>query len=180
MKTIIQHYSDFIITLSAGFVVLAQYYLENIEGLDPCNLCIVQTFCARGIFVVYLIKIIFPYIKWLFDIIALPFLITGLVASGRQIYLQNVPADELAGGYCDMPLYLIFDMHRAPEGSTFIEAVKSYFVIVQKIFQGSEKCAEQSWFFLGLNIAEWSMIFFASMIVLLLLRYSLLIFKGQK
>ena len=44
----------------------------------------------------------------------------------------------------------------------------------------SAKCAEESWFFLGLNIAEWSMIFFASMIVLLLLRYSLLIFKGQK
>ena len=89
-------------------------------------------------------------------------------SSRRQIYLQNLPADQLSGGYCDIPFYLIFEMY-------------SFFEGVGKVFQGSAKCAEESWFFLGLNIAEWSMIFFASMIVLLLLRYSLLIFKkGQK
>ena len=167
MKTIIQYYSDFIITVSAGFVVLAQYYLENIEGLVPCNLCIVQTMCARGIFLIYFLKILAPNLKWLFDVVGIPVFFTGIAASGRQIYLQNLPADQLSGGYCDIPFYLIFEMY-------------SFFEGVGKVFQGSAKCAEESWFFLGLNIAEWSMIFFASMIVLLLLRYSLLIFKGQK
>ncbi len=94
MKTIIQYYSDFIITVSAGFVVLAQYYLENIEGLVPCNLCIVQTICARGIFLIYLLKILAPNLKWLFDVIGIPIFFTGIAASGRQIYLQNLPADQ--------------------------------------------------------------------------------------
>ena len=127
MKTIIQYYSDFIITASAGFVVLAQYYLENIEGLVPCNLCIVQTICARGIFLIYLLKILAPNLKWLFDVVGVPVFFTGIAASGRQIYLQNLPADQLSGGYCDIPFYLIFEMY------SFLKEWEKSFKVVQNV-----------------------------------------------
>ena len=91
----------------------------------------------------------------------------GVSASGRQIYLQNIPKDELAAGYCDTPFYLLFDMY-------------PFFDAMSKVFQGSSKCAEDSWSLLGLNIAEWSMVFFASMISLMLVRYLLIILKGHR
>jgi disulfide bond formation protein DsbB len=64
-----------------------------------------------------------------------------------------------------MPFDVIFNIYPFFEG-------------IQKIFIGSSKCAEEVWTFLSLNIAEWSTVYFASMILLILLRY-LLIFTNM-
>jgi protein dithiol:quinone oxidoreductase len=36
--------------------------------------------------------------------------------------------------------------------------------VVRKVLEGSGECAEKGWVFLGLSIAGWSFVFFASMI----------------
>jgi len=54
-----------------------------------------------------------------------------------------------------------------------------FFEALGKVFQGSSKCAEESWSFIGLNIPEWATVFFASMILLILLRYVLTNLKGH-
>ena len=165
MKTFFQNYLDFFITFCSGFVVLSQYYLENIEGLTPCNLCLIQSYAARTVFVIFLIKALMPILKTYFDILGILALTIGLSAGSRQIYLQNLPEDQLPDGLCNMPFDVIFNIYPFFEG-------------IQKIFIGSSKCAEEVWTFLTLNIAEWSTIFFASMILLILLRY-LLIFTNM-
>ena len=165
MKAFSQNYLDFFITFCSGFVVLSQYYLENIEGLTPCNLCLIQSYTARTVFVIFLIKALTPILKTYFDILGILALTIGLSAGSRQIYLQNLPKDQLPGGLCDMPFDVIFNIYPFFEG-------------IQKIFIGSSKCAEEVWTFLSLNIAEWSTIYFASMILLILLRY-LLIFTNM-
>ncbi len=165
MKAFFQNYLDFFITFCSGFVVLSQYYLENIEGLTPCNLCLIQSYAARTVFVIFLIKALMPILKTYFDILGILALTIGLSAGSRQIYLQNLPEDQLPDGLCDMPFDVIFNIYPFFEG-------------IQKIFIGSSKCAEEVWTFLTLNIAEWSTIFFASMILLILLRY-LLIFTNM-
>mgnify|MGYP006237774967 FL=1 len=103
----------------------------------------------------------------IFDFLGLGVLIFGASASGRQIYLQNLPASQLTGGYCDIPFEFLFNMY-------------PFFDALGKVFQGSSKCAEESWVFLYLNIPEWALLFFTSMILLLLIRYFLVYFKGQK
>ena len=165
MKAFFQNYLDFFITFCSGFVVLSQYYLENIEGLTPCNLCLIQSYTARTVFVIFLIKALTPILKTYFDILGILALTIGLSAGSRQIYLQNLPKDKLPDGLCDMPFDVIFNIYPFFEG-------------IQKIFIGSSKCAEEVWTFLSLNIAEWSTIYFASMILLILLRY-LLIFTNM-
>ena len=165
MKAFFQNYLDFFITFCSGFVVLSQYYLENIEGLTPCNLCLIQSYTARTVFVIFLIKALTPILKTYFDILGILALTIGLSAGSRQISLQNLPKDQLPDGLCDMPFDVIFNIYPFFEG-------------IQKIFIGSSKCAEEVWTFLSLNIAEWSTIYFASMILLILLRY-LLIFTNM-
>lgn len=165
MKAFFQNYLDFFITFCSGFVVLSQYYLENIEGLTPCNLCLIQSYAARTVFVIFLIKSLMPILKTYFDFLGILALTIGLSAGSRQIYLQILPKDQLPDGLCDMPFDVIFNIYPFFEG-------------IQKIFIGSSKCAEEVWTFLSLNIAEWSTIYFASMILLILLRY-LLIFTNM-
>ncbi|RPG42464.1 MAG: disulfide bond formation protein B [Gammaproteobacteria bacterium TMED112] len=167
MKEIIKNYSDIFITLSAAIVMCGQYYLENIVGLEPCNLCILQKLSAQAIFFIFLLKTIVRKFNIIFDFLGLGVLIFGASASGRQIYLQNLPASQLTGGYCDIPFEFLFNMY-------------PFFDALGKVFQGSSKCAEESWVFLYLNIPEWALLFFTSMILLLLVRYFLVYFKGQK
>ena len=166
MKEIIKNYSDFIITFCAFIVVVGQYYLENIVGLEPCNLCILQKLSAQIVFIIFLLKLIIPKFKYLFDIFGASVLFFGLSASSRQIYLQNLPKDELAAGVCDIPFEFLFNMY-------------PFFEALGKVFQGSSKCAEESWSFIGLNIPEWATVFFASMILLILLRYVFTNLKGH-
>ena len=106
-----------------------------------------------------------PILKTFFDILGVLALAIGLSAGSRQIYLQNLPKDKLPDGLCDMPFDVVFNIYPFFEG-------------IQKIFIGSSKCAEEVWTFLSLNIAEWSTVYFASMILLILLRY-LLIFTNM-
>ena len=117
--------------------------------------------------ILFLLKIVVPKFKFIFDLFGFGVLVFGASASARQIYLQNLPADQLTGGYCDIPFEFLFNMY-------------PFFDALGKVFQGSSKCAEESWVFLYLNIPEWALLFFTSMILLLLLRYFLINFKGQK
>ena len=90
MKEIIKNYSDIFITSSAAIVVCGQYYLENIVGLEPCNLCILQKLSAQAVFLIFFIKMIVPKFKYIFDVLGIADLMFGVSASGRQIYLQNM------------------------------------------------------------------------------------------
>jgi len=167
MKVIFEGYFNFLVTVAATIVVISQWYLENVEGLVPCNLCLLQKFSAQAIALIFLIKMVVQKFNILLDFFGLGAMIFGLSASLRQIYLQNLPKDELPMGLCDMPFDAIFTLYPFFEG-------------MQKVFLGSSKCAEEEWWFLGLNIAEWSGIFFSSMLLLMLVRYVLIMFKGHK
>jgi disulfide bond formation protein DsbB len=167
MRGFFERHFNIFITFCSGIVVLSQWYLENIENLVPCNLCIIQKTCAQAIFFIYLIKMVSPYLRPLFDVSAFLSICLGIGASGRQIYLISLPRDQLPAGLCDLPFEAVFNIYPFFEG-------------IQKIFLGSSKCAQEDWWFLGINIAEWSFIFFASMMLISLLRYLFIILQGHK
>jgi disulfide bond formation protein DsbB len=125
------------------------YYLQYFQSQDPCPLCLVQ----RGFY--YLALAIFaaaalhaPGRAGRRAYCAAAFLAAagGLGVAGRQVWLQHLPADQVPA--CGPDLF--FMMENFPLSRT-----------LEKLFMGSGQCAEVTWKFLGLSIAEWSLACFA-------------------
>ena len=148
--------------LACAALLAYAYYLQYGEGQDPCPLCLVQ----RGF-----------YFLLFFVLVAaaahaprgrggrlayggLTFLAAGggAAVATRQVWLQHLPADKVPA--CGPDLF--FMVENLPVART-----------LQLLFRGSGQCAEVHWRFLGLSIAEWSLIwflFFAALAVLLALK----------
>jgi disulfide bond formation protein DsbB len=158
VKVLFEKYFNLSIVIASGFVVAGQFYLEIILGLEPCNLCVIQKYSAQFVFFISLLNLIIKKIEFLLYSLISVGSVLGLAASGRQIFLQGLSKENMPDGLCDMPFEVVFQIY-------------PFFDAIGKIFTGSSKCAEEVWSLLGLNIAEWSFIFFSSMLLGLLLRY---------
>ena len=123
-------------------------YLEHNVGLEPCPLCVFQRIAFICIAIIALIAVIHGPGKvaiWLYSgLIMVTALIGGSIA-GRQVWLQHLPADKVPA--CGPGLDYMLDSF--PLG----EALKM-------ILSGSGECAEVGWTFMGLSIAEWSLLWF--------------------
>ena len=69
----------------------------------------------------------------------------GAAASGRHVWLQNLPTDRIPE--CFPGLGFIFQSH------PFIDALKL-------VLSGTGECAETLWTFLGISIPGWTLIAF--------------------
>jgi disulfide bond formation protein DsbB len=138
----------------AGAVVCAgllgfAYYLQYVQGLEPCPLCLVQ----RGFF--YLVMAVFVAAAAhgpgrrgaiVYSSVVVLFALGGAATAGRQLWLQSLPADKVPA--CGPDLFFMLD--NFPLSRT-----------LEKLFYGSGECAAIDWTFLGLSIAGWSFVWFA-------------------
>jgi len=124
------------------------YYLQYVEYLDPCPLCMTQRFFYYlcGIFAILgifgLRKRFWQRLIGLFITLSA---IGGLITAGRQIWLQHLPKDQV------------------PECGTGLQywlANKPFLDTLQLLFKGDGNCAEVQWEFLGFSIADWSFFWF--------------------
>jgi protein dithiol:quinone oxidoreductase len=136
------------------------YYLEYFQDLVPCPMCIFQRLCYMAVAVTALI-----------GTIAAPartgaFIITGIVGvfstigagiAGRQTWLQHLPPDQVPE--CAPDLAFMLEMY------PFLETVKRAII-------GTGDCAAVAWTFLGLSIAEWSLMCFVGLVTSALWRLS--------
>lgn len=125
------------------------YYLQYFDGQDPCPLCLLQRgfYYSTGItFVIGAIhgpaRIGQRIYAWIAFLLALG---GGGVAT-RQVYLQHLPPELVPA--CGPDLFYMID--NFPLART-----------LQMLLRGSGQCAEVHWRFLGLSIAEWSLLWFA-------------------
>ena len=130
------------------------YYLQYVEYLDPCPLCITQRLFYYGIGLVALIA--------LFRLASVGFqricsLLMGLCAAGgmitagRQVWLQHLPPEAVPE--CGPGLQYWLDN-------------KPWLKTLELLFKGDGNCAEVHWRFLGLSIGEWSLGWFTGFVVL--------------
>ena len=127
------------------------YYLQYFDNQDPCPLCLVQRGVYYGILLVCgLAALHFPGRtgKLLYCGAATVLALGGAGVAARQIWLQHLPADQVPA--CGPDLF--FMMENFPLGR-----------LLEKLFMGSGQCAEVTWRFLGLSIAEWSLAWFAAL-----------------
>jgi disulfide bond formation protein DsbB len=124
------------------------FYLQKFDGFIPCPLCILQRVTLGTLCVIFLLGWIFSQRKWLMlviDLLANLVSIIGILLSGRQVWLQHLPASDNA----DCGVSLQYLIHALP-----------FDQIIAKIIQGTAECSQKSWEFLNLSLAEWSLICF--------------------
>ena len=134
------------ILIITSFVLIYSYYLDYVQNLEPCLLCITQRFCIIGLLAgsILICCIHRRNIKWV-CIFQMILALAGLVFSNRQLWLQSLHSDQL-------PSCL-------PGFNTLIQ----YFpwqTALRGMLWGSASCGEVSWRWLGLSLAGWSSLFF--------------------
>ena len=138
----------------AGAVVCAgllgyAYFLQYVQGLEPCPLCLVQ----RGFFYLVMAAFLAAAVHGparrgaiVSSSLVVLFALGGAASAGRQLWLQSLPADKVPA--CGPDLF--FMIENFPLSRT-----------LEKLFYGTGECAVIDWTFLGLSIAGWSFAWFA-------------------
>lgn len=133
-------------------------YLQHVDGLEPCPLCIFQ---RVGVIVGAVILLIASLhgpkgmgVRIYGALTALAALGGGAVAA-RHIWLQNLPADQVPA--CGPGLDYMLDVFPLQN-------------VLQQVLAGSGECAEMDWSFLGLSLPAWSMVVFAGLLVVALIQ----------
>ena len=124
------------------------FYLQYHDGQNPCPLCLVQRGFYFGLLFVFLAAAIHGPKKAgsiVYGLLGLLLSAGGGATAGRQVWLQHLPADKVPK--CGPDLY--FMLNNFPMSKT-----------ITNLLRGSGECAEVTWRFLGLSIAEWSLVWF--------------------
>ena len=133
-------------------LVAAAIGLQIQLDLDPCPLCIAQRivfFALGGWFLLATLHGPNGWGRWVYGIGGAVIGLIGVGISGRHVWLQGLPADQVPS--CGPGLEFILDAFPLMDA-------------LQLILKGSGECAELSWSFLGLSMPAWALVWFVLMI----------------
>jgi disulfide bond formation protein DsbB len=128
------------------------YFLQYVQGLEPCPLCMVQRGFFYAVMALFVLGAIHGPRRWgtrVYAGLAVIFAAGGAATAARQVWLQHLPADKVPA--CGPDLF--FMLENLPLART-----------IQKVFAGSGECAAVDWSFLGLSIAGWSLVWFVALL----------------
>jgi len=130
--------------LALGYAYFMQYYM----GLEPCNLCIFQRLAIVKLGIVFLLAALHNpggWGRWVYSGLLGLIALGGAALAGRQLWLQNLPADQVPA---------------CGPGLDYMLEVFSITETIGMVLQGSGDCAEVQWVFLGLSIPGWTLVLF--------------------
>ncbi|MDR2992107.1 MAG: disulfide bond formation protein B [Burkholderiaceae bacterium] len=140
--------------ISLGALAFGVLYLQNIVGLNPCPMCIVQRYALIGVGVCCLLAASCRRrgrrAGW--GVLAIALAGFGAFTAARQSWLQWHPPAIASCGRDFYSTIESFPLQRA----------------IPMIFRGAGDCSAVDWTFLGGSIANWSFIWFALAIVSIL------------
>jgi disulfide bond formation protein DsbB len=129
-------------------MLFAILYLERTLYLDPCPLCMIDRVFLTGMGVLFLLAAMHNPARCgqnIYSVLNLVLASGGLAASGRHVWLQSLPAEKVPE--CGASL------------SYMLETLP-LLAILKNVLQGSGECAELQWTFLGLSIAQQTLLLF--------------------
>jgi disulfide bond formation protein DsbB len=123
-------------------------YLQHVDGLDPCPLCVFQRVAFIALGLVFLLGALHGPGKtgaMVYAVVGALFAATGAGIAARHVWLQNLPADQVPA--CGPGLSYMLEQYAVTR-------------MLEKVLSGSGECAEAGWRFLGLTIPGWSLLWF--------------------
>lgn len=124
-------------------------YLQHVVGLQPCPMCIMQR-----------------YAFLLAALLALAAAVHGPGPTGVRVYAALIGLAALTGGgIAAWQSWLQFNPPLIPECGPGLEFMLESFPLAESlpmIFRGAGDCSVIDWTFLGLSIANWSLLNFAA------------------
>lgn len=140
----------------SGFLFLASVigmsfalFLEHVQGLEPCPLCIFQRIGLIALGLISLIAFLHNpksnVLKRIYSFLGLVAISWSVGVAGRHVWLQHLPADEVPS--CGPGLDYWVDT--LPMKSVF-----------ENVLKGSGECAMVDWTFLGQSLPTWALLFF--------------------
>ncbi len=139
----------------AGLMGFA-FYLQYVEGLEPCPLCMAQRIAFVALGLVFLIAFLHGPEKLgmiIYGILGGLVSFAGLALAIRQLWLQSLPADQVPA--CGPGLEYMLEVFPMSE-------------VITMMLKGTGECAEVQWTFLGVSIPGWTALAFVGFIVVLL------------
>jgi protein dithiol:quinone oxidoreductase len=127
------------------FLLAMGAYMQFIQELEPCPLCISQRLAILATGVVFLTAAIHNRHHTVYSLIGAASALVGASISARHVWLQHLPPDQV------------------PECSPGLEYVLEHFPLAETIklmLTGTGECAEIDALFLGLSIPAWTLIAF--------------------
>ncbi len=124
------------------------FYLQYVDGQEPCPLCIFQRVAFIALGLIFLVAALHGPRKTgaiVYTVLGGIAAGSGAALAGRHVWLQNLPADQVPA--CGPGLSYMMERY-------------SLMRILEKVLTGSGECAEAGWKFLGLTIAGWSLVWF--------------------
>jgi disulfide bond formation protein DsbB len=137
-----------LVALSCAALLGYALYVQHVEFLDPCPLCILQRVAFLWIGVIALLAAIHnpeKTGKWVYVALLSLGGIAGSAIAGRHVWLQSLPPDQVPD--CGMGLNYMLDT--MPFGDVF-----------SQVFYGSGECAQIDWTFAGLSMPWWTLIWY--------------------
>ncbi|RZG48416.1 MULTISPECIES: disulfide bond formation protein B [Acinetobacter] len=141
----------------SGFLFLASVigmsfalFLEHVQGLDPCPLCVFQRIGLIGLGFISLIAFLHNpktnVFKRIYSFLGLVAISWSAGVAARHVWLQHLPKDQVPS--CGPGLDYWVDT--LPLKSVF-----------ENVLKGSGECAMVDWTFLGQSLPTWSLLFFS-------------------
>ena len=137
-----------------AMMLIAVFYFQETLHLLPCPLCVSQRIFAIGTgvmaFIAFLHNPKSSKGQKIYALLTALFAFGGSTISGRQVWLQSLPADQIpsCGPTLDWMITANFPLQE----------------ILASMFFGEGSCAEIKWQFLGLSIPGWTLVAFIFLI----------------
>lgn len=138
----------FLVALACASLLGYGLYVQHVDFLEPCPLCVFQRVAFMWIGAVALIAAVHNPGRggrWAYTSLLTLGAIGGVVIAGRHLWLQNLPPDQVPE--CGMGLnYMLETMPFAD--------------VLRQVFEGSGECATVDWTFLGLSMPGWTLVWY--------------------
>ena len=125
-------------------------FLEHVQGLIPCPLCVFQRVGLIGLGIISLIAFVHnPSAnvgKRIYALLGSLSILWSAGVAARHVWLQNLPPDQVPSCGPGLDYWL----ETLPMKAVF-----------EQVLTGSWECAAVDWSFLGQSLPVWSLIFFA-------------------
>ena len=121
-------------------------YVQYVDFLDPCPLCILQRVAFIWIGLAALLAAVHnpgSTGRWIYAGLISAGALAGAVVAGRHIWLQNLPPEQVPE--CGM-------------GLNYMLETLPFSQVFEQVFYGSGECAQIDWTFAGLSMPLWTLI----------------------